>query len=196
MQRLLAVTMCALIAVSATSANATPAQQQAVLKIDISAEVVGRCGVAATSPRTSELVRLDQPTTVTFDFELDCNTPFRIGLAARSGGMKLDDAAPGGADLHGFAATKPYDVSLRFGTDQAGQVDAGSCAASSLVPANGTCNFYGAVAGSGFSPGRFVTAVQQGGTLQVSWKGEDADPVRLAAGNYSDVITVVVGPRT
>ena len=110
--------------------------------------------------------------------------------------MRLDGAAPGANDAQGFGIVKPYDVALSFATDQAGQVDAGSCAAAALNAAQPSCSFYGAAPGTGFSPGEFVTAIRKDGSLAVSWKGEDGDTVRLAAGDYRDVITVVVGPRT
>ena len=169
---------------------------EAVLKVDISAQVVGRCGIEANGARTNDAARIDQPSVITFNFQLDCNTPFRIGLAAKNGGMRLDGAAPGENDAQGFAIVKPYDVALSFGTDQAGQVDAGSCAAAAISAAQPACAFYGAAPGAGFSPGELITAIQKDGTLAVSWKGEDGDTVRLAAGDYRDVITVVVGPRT
>ena len=186
----------AIAAIPLSAHAASPHQQESVLKIDITAQVVGRCGIEAVGSRTNDGARIDQPSTVTFNFQLDCNTPFRIGLAAQNGGLRLDGAAPRASEAQGFGILKPYDVALSFATDQAGQVNVGTCAAAGLNPAQPACLFYGTSPGAGFSPGEFVTAIQKAGSLAVTWKGEDGDAVRLAAGSYRDVITVVVGPRT
>lgn len=199
MLRVLSILAASGLGVCSISANAKPhdaGMASTTLEIDITAEVVGHCGIEAVGPRTNDNGRIDRASTVTFDFQLDCNTPFRIGLAAQNGGLRLDGAAPGATDAQGFAILKPYDVALSFATDQAGQVSAGSCAAAALNSSGSACAFYGAVPGDGFSPGEFVTAVQKNGALAVNWQGEDGDAVRLAAGDYRDVITVVVGPRT
>jgi hypothetical protein len=183
-------------AVTAPSVAHATSPHGAKVEIDISAQLVGRCGIETVGPRTNEGDRLDRDTTVVFAFELDCSTPFRIGLAAQHGALRLAGAAAGAPSLDGFAIRKPYDVGLRFKTDQVGMQDAGSCASESLTASSPSCRFYAARAGEGFSPGEDVTAIQQPGTLQVSWSGEEPGGARLAAGNYEDTITIVVGPRT
>lgn len=179
----------------AAQAKAPDTQQ---LKIDIVAKIPERCGIAANGQRANDMVRLDQPQTVTFAFTLDCNTPFRIGVATRNGGLRLLGARGDGSltDERGFGVQKRYDVGLSFMTDQDGLVDAGRCDAARLTAASAKCNYYGAAPGDGFSPGRKTTAVRQDGRIDIAWKGESDDAVRLAAGEYQDVLTIVVGPRT
>jgi hypothetical protein len=172
--------------------------------VEVTADIAPRCDVEAQGPRSATDLRIDWATRLQFDFRLDCNAPFRIGLATLNGGLRQVAAANAGAlDADGFATMMPYDVALRFDTDQAGWVDAGSCASAALTSSAGGCRFYGRAVGEGMSPGARVTAIARTGTLAISWAGEDADGsggtsgrARLAAGDYADIITLVVGPRT
>lgn len=186
----LAATMCA------APALAKPPRTDTI-RIDVTAAIAPHCSVAATGARSNSDARLDVATSVAYGFSLDCNTPFRIGMAAQHGGLRLAGAPAGAHDLDGFAILKDYTVALSFDTDQHGVVDAGRCDASTLATAAGACAFYAAQSGEGFSPGRFTTAMHRAGTIAVGWTGEEmAGNARLAAGRYQDVLTIVVGPRT
>lgn len=187
----------AAVALSGTTAEAkAPDTQQ--LKIDIVARIADRCGIAAIGARSNDRARIDQAETVTFGFTLDCNTPFRIGVATRNGGLRLLGAKSDGSmtDDRGFGVQKSYQVGLSFMTDQDGLVDAGTCDAETLTAAAPNCAYYGGQPGDGFSPGRKTTAVHQEGKLEVYWNGDDESQARLVAGQYQDILTVVVGPRT
>jgi hypothetical protein len=165
------------------------------LKIDIEASIGERCGIMALGPTTRENSRIDQASSVAFDFRLDCNAPFHIGVAARNGGLQLAGSTTAQAS-DGFATRKRYQASLQFQTDQDGLVDAGECEAAALTSANNACSFFGDNPGQGFSPGRQTTAIGRDGSLTVSWTGDDAEAARFAAGTYEEVLTIVVGPRT
>lgn len=168
------------------------------LKIDIVARIADRCGVTSNSARVNDEVPIDQPQNVSFGFTLDCNTPFRIGVATRNGGLRLLGTSNDGAvtDDHGFSIQKPYTVGLSFMTDQDGFVDAGECDSAHLTASVAKCAYFGSQPGDGFSPGRKTTAVRLDGKLAIRWTGEDGAHPRMAAGKYEDIITVVVGPRT
>jgi hypothetical protein len=172
------------------------------LKIDIEASIGERCGIAAVGADSKDGGRIDVATSVSFQFKLDCNTPFRIGVAAEQGALQLVEtggvttARPGGRTPEGFATRKPYIASLQFATDQDGMVDAGDCDSDDLTSKRGGCDFFGNRPGTGFSAGRDSTAIGREGALTVRWRGEDTDTVRLAAGAYQEVLTIVVGPRT
>ncbi len=172
------------------------------LKIDIEASIGERCGIAAVGADSKDGGRIDVATSVSFHFKLDCNTPFRIGVAAEQGALQLVDTGSaqepraGGLTAEGFATRKPYIASLQFATDQDGMVDAGDCNSDDLTSKRGDCDFFGNRPGTGFSAGRDSTAIGREGALTVRWQGEDAQAVRLAAGTYQEVLTIVVGPRT
>lgn len=176
------------------------------LKIRIEASIAERCGIAALGSKDKDGGRIDQPSTVSFNFSLDCNTPFRIGVSAEQGALALVEAGGDGQagravnagrlTAEGFATRKAYIASLQFATDQDGMVDAGDCDSNDLTVRKGDCQFFGNRPGSGFSPGRKSTAIGREGSLTVRWRGEEDQSVRLAAGDYKETLTIVVGPRT
>lgn len=166
------------------------------LRIDIEASIERRCGIAALGAKSNDSGRIDQATRIAFNFSLDCNTPFKIGVAAEHGGLQLVGSTAPQQGKSGFSYRKAYVAGLQFNTDQAGTIAAGECASASLLAANATCRFYGAEPGSGLYSGRNITAIGREGELTVSWAGEDAEPVRLAAGVYKETITIIVAPST
>lgn len=167
-----------------------------VLQIDIEAQIGRRCGIAALGAKTNENGRIDQATRISFNFTLDCNTPFKIGVAAQHGGLQLAGTTAPQQGNGGFATRKAYVAGLQFNTDQAGTIAAGECGSASLLAAHATCRFYGAEPGSGLYSGRNITAIGREGELTVSWSGEDAESTRLAAGSYSETLTIIVAPST
>jgi len=176
------------------------------LKIRLEASIAERCGIAALGANDKDGGRIDRPSTISFNFRLDCNTPFRIGVSADQGALALVDtgndgklvraANANGLTAEGFATRKSYVANLQFATDQDGMVDAGDCDSNDLTARKGDCQFFGNRAGSGFSPGRKSTAIGREGSLTVRWRGEEEQSVRLAAGDYKETLTIVVGPRT
>lgn len=172
------------------------------LKIDIEARIAERCGIAAIGANSKDGGRIDVASTVSFNFRLDCNTPFKIGVAATQGALELvttgepQRGQSDGLTSEGFGTRKAYVASLQFATDQDGLVDAGECHSDNLTSKRGDCDFYGSRPGAGFSAGNNSTAIGRDGSLTVKWRGEDAEAVRLAAGAYQEILTIVVGPRT
>lgn len=166
------------------------------LKIDIEASISERCGISALGAKSKDGGRIDTAASVSFNFRLDCNTPFRIGVAAQNGAMQLVLTEPAPTHSDGFATRKAYVAGLAFNTDQDGLVDAGECDSAKLSAAQADCGFYGDRPGAGFSAGRRSTAIGTEGSLTVRWPGSEADTARLAAGIYEETLTIVVGPRT
>lgn len=166
------------------------------LKIDIEASISERCGISALGAKSKDGGRIDTAASVSFNFRLDCNTPFRIGVAAQNGAMQLVSSEGASSDFGGFATRKAYIAGPAFNTDQDGLVDAGECDSEKLSAAQGDCAFYGAQPGKGFSAGRRSTAIGKEGSLTVRWSSSDGDTARLVAGTYEETLTIVVGPRT
>jgi hypothetical protein len=166
------------------------------LKIDIEASIGDRCGIAALGAKAKDAGRVDTANSVSFNFRLDCNTPFRIGVAAQNGAMQLVSTEAASTDFVGFATRKAYIAALAFNTDQDGLVDAGECDSAKLRATGADCAFYGAEPGKGFSAGRRSTAIGTEGSLTVRWPGSEGDTARLVAGTYEETLTIVVGPRT
>jgi len=167
----------------------------AKVDIEVTARVKERCGISGNTAHNAEGARIDQSTTLTFAFRIDCNAPFAIGASSRHGGLQKVGADPRTAN--GFATIKPYNVNLVVDTD-ADTMRSARCASSSLA-ADGSgrgCEFFGTTAGQGLSS-RQRTAIGRDGTVTVQWdNGDIENGRRLAAGQYQDVITVVVGVRT
>ena len=167
----------------------------AKVDIEVSARVKDRCGVSSNTAHNADVARIDQSTTLTFAFKIDCNAPFAIGASSRHGGLQKVGAAP--ETSNGFAIVKPYDVNLVVDTDS-DTMRSAKCA-SGLLSASGTgrgCEFFGTTAGQGMSS-RQRTAIGRDGTVTVHWNdGDMENGRRLAAGQYQDVITVIVGVRT
>jgi hypothetical protein len=166
------------------------------LKIDIEASIGERCGISALGAKSKDAGRIDTANSVSFNFKLDCNTPFRIGVAAQNGAMQLVSSEGASTEFGGFATRKSYVAGLAFNTDQDGLVDAGECDSAKLSAAQADCDFYGAQPGKGFSAGRRSTAIGTEGSLTVRWSGSEGDTARLVAGTYEETLTIVVGPRT
>jgi len=166
------------------------------LSIDVTARIAERCGISAKrSIDTSKVPDLDTAQVLRFDFNIDCNTPFKIGMSSQNGALRLvgaegnDPVAP-----DGFSVEKAYRVGLRVDTD-ADPLAPYTCSSRDLTNAAGNCPFYGSRPGQGLSSGK-RTAIDREGTITVSWPAIDDTGRRRAAGEYRDTITVVVGART
>lgn len=165
---------------------------EAQVAIEITARVKERCGISGDAAQAVQNPRIDQPQSLTFPFRIDCNAPFAIGANSLHGGLlKIGDET---AARQGFAVLKPYDVSLTVETD--GDALRSQPCNSRLLDASGDgqkCAFFGRAPGEGLSSQQRI-APDRNGTVTVRWNGDaDENGRRLAAGEYQDVITVVVG---
>lgn len=185
-----------MLAMAATSAAQAKPPSGDVLRIDIAASIGQRCGIVATGANAYDGGRVDEATRVAFAFSLDCNTPFKIGVAAQNGALQLIGSNAASQPKNAFSVRKPYVAGLRFDTDLAGMISAGECASAALLASDASCAFYGTEPGSGLHSGRRNTAIGRQGELTVSWQGADAESVRLAAGSYQEILTIVVAPST
>lgn len=155
-----------------------------VLTLALQGTVPTHCGFKSAPAQTATLTSLEQSGTLALPFTLDCNSTFDIRVASSNGGFKLADrdaAAP-----QGFLSTLDYDVAVSFATDMGSVSD--HCAASALTAG---CGLYGTVAGQGLSSGDGV-GMDEDGAITLTWS---APSQRLIAGQYQDVITVIVEAR-
>jgi hypothetical protein len=197
MARLFGLSMAACAALcAAMPAYAHGSARNDPLRIEVTATVVERCGLSAAGGRTSASGDLQSAQSLRLEFDVDCNTPFRIGVSSTNGALRLATASSqnGSLDNQGFSIEKDYEVALQVATDD-GLLDGGSCRSRTLVGRSGNCPFYGRRAGDGLSSGRDM-AIGRSGTLTVSWREGDEGGPRRAAGRYQDFLTVVIGPRT
>lgn len=187
------------ILLSATAAHAAEALVEqggeggnGKVAIEISAKVAERCGISGGAQEAGLAPRIDQAQSLTFPFRIDCNAPFAIGASSLHGGLlKVGDNS---AAKQGFAVLKQYDVSLAVETN--GDALRSQSCSSRMLDTSGDgkkCELFGRAPGEGLSSQRRI-ATDRNGTVTVRWNGDDSENGRrLAAGQYQDVITVVVG---
>lgn len=187
----LAIITAGIVVLTGTPAMAdTPGGD--TLTVDLSAAIAQRCGIAPSGSSSLSGASLDRAESHAFDFAIDCNTPFAIGVRSSSGGLSL--AASGTLDTagDGFSTLKPYSVALELQTDN-GPMSGGKCGSAALTAA-GSCAFYGASSGEGLGSGQ-RTAIRRTGSMTIAWSAGE-DEARRAAGTYRDTLTIIVGPRT
>jgi spore coat protein U-like protein len=179
---------------AAVPASAEPVAPTSV-SIEVTATVAERCGLAPAGPTEFKGLDTTQATLLRYDFNIDCNTPFKIGVSSAHGALRMA-GAPGTSPLlpDGFAADKPYDVALNVNTDE-GRMAPAPCSSRDLVSAASGCSFFSTMPGQGLSSGT-ATALGKTGSVEVRWPGDRQGEVRRAAGEYGDTITVVIGIRT
>lgn len=165
--------------------------QDASVEIEVSAVIPRRCGFArlAPPPLRSATPDLETAQTLNFSLPLDCNTPFAVGVTAENGALTNTTSRPDGS---GFAFAKTYGVRMVLDTDH-GNVRSARCLSSEIV-AGGTCAFSSDQPGQGLESGDGI-ATPGAVTLMIDWPDQSTLNQRLAAGDYSDTITVVVGAR-
>lgn len=191
-----ALALVAIFAPGAALAKVQPSDTDQV-SVEITAKIADRCGISAVGSKQSAMLQMDQAQTHTFNFNVDCNTGFRIGVIAGNGAMRMTGVGAQVRDLNGFAVERAYDVAMNLSTDNTTSINAGTCNSRDLAPGGGKCAFYGSPeANQGFSPGQNEAAANRPGSLTVSWSGDDlVEGRRLAAGTYQDTLTVEIGPR-
>lgn len=138
------------------------------VSIDLQGVVPARC--VLDMPTTIDLGDLQQGGQISAPFAAGCNIPMALTLQALRGALTLNDNAVTGP---AFAASVPYRLSIR------GSGTALTCEPKNLA-ASGTCR-------ATFP----ATTSPQALELDIAW----SDPTTpLAAGSYSDRVTIEVGP--
>jgi spore coat protein U-like protein len=170
---------------AAASSTTTIVGDPQTLTVDVTGQVAGRCGFSTPPTDKSVLGDLATAGSLTLNFTVDCNTPFRVRAISTNGGLKTTSATG-----EGFTNLLDYSLRLQLATD-AGGLDA-TCNADALASAAGGCAYYGSAAGQGLSSGQGVS-LNASGALQFGWT---AAPQRLVAGSYSDTLTIVVEARS
>lgn len=155
------------------------------VRIEVRAQIVGRCGFSASPGDAMRDLRIDVAQTITLPFVVDCNEPFRIGVESAHGAVLRQD----GASASGFRTARTYETELRVETDS-GTMTPGACSSSSLAASAPTlCAFAQGNAEGGVASGEGI-AIDRPAELIVRWPDADQDGPRFAPGRYSDVITI------
>lgn len=169
------------------------AEPNDTVRVDVTAAVPSRCGFKTAPSGMTSAASIETAQSIPFDFVLDCNAPFAIGVKSANGGL----AFQGTRDESGFAFEKGYRVGLSMQTS-AGDVQAEPCQAAQLTATAASadrCGFFAAAAGEGLSSGEAV-AIDQTGRLTVSWTGRASSEPRAAAGSYQDTLIITLGVRS
>lgn len=168
-------------------ASAVCAQSTDGVEIAVSALVAERCGFSAGAPLALDAsADLEDAHSQSLVLRVDCNTPFAVTARSDDGRLINRSASD---DQSGYAFDKVYGLSLDVGTD-VGLVRSGRCLSTALV-GGGDCVLAqpeGLVSGNGVSIGGEAT-------LTVDWPSQASLGRRLAAGDYSDTVTISIGAR-
>lgn len=174
---------------AAISASAFPACAQSTdgVEIVVTALVTERCGFVSGTPLAlNAAADLEDAHSQSLALRVDCNTPFSV--SARSDGGRLTNRSASD-DGSGYAFDKVYGLSLEVGTD-VGVIRSGRCLSTELVD-GGDCVLAqpgGLVSGDGVSIGGDAT-------VTVDWPSQSLSHRRLAAGEYSDTVTISIAAR-
>ncbi|MEN5113257.1 hypothetical protein ABE453_04490 [Brevundimonas diminuta] len=162
------------------------AQSRDGVEIVVSATVAERCGFAPGSASALNVAAdLEDAHSQSLALRLDCNTPFQVTAKSEDGWLTNRSASD---DLSGYAFSKVYGLSIELDTD-AGKVRSGRCPSSTLVD-GGNC-VLAQPGGLGSGDG---VAINRDATLTVDWPAQTSR--RLAAGEYSDTITISIAARS
>lgn len=152
-----------------------PASAQGVT-IELEGQIPVSCGIEALASQVS-LGDVSHPGTKTLPFRVRCNTPFTFQLSSQNGAL---ETAWSRAISTGFTRHVVYTAALQIPTN-VGAV-AGSCPSWGLRQGSSTCAYP--------SSGEGV-ALSGESSLTIAWTSR-REPL---AGNYSDMMTVVIGGR-
>lgn len=183
------VTAAVLVAAGLAFAAPAAAQSGASVEVLVSAVIPERCGFSPAVRAAGPSADLEQAQTLNFILPLDCNTPFAVGVSGEHGALINLTSAP---DRSGYAFEKTYGVRLTLRTSE-GEVRSERCLSTDIVT-GGTCAFASDQPGLGLGSGSGVAAPGDV-TLTIDWPDQSTLNRRLAAGDYSDTITLVVGAR-
>lgn len=178
--------VCAAMATPAL-AGAAHAQSLDGVEIHVTASVAERCGFApGAAPVLNASADLEDSHSQSLALRIDCNTPFAV-TAKSEGGRLVNRSASD--DQSGYAFDKIYGLSLELDTD-AGKVRSGRCLSTALVE-GGNC-VLAQPGGLGSGDG---LAIDRDATLTVDWPDQSSLGRRLAAGDYSDTVTISIAAR-
>lgn len=183
------VTAAVLVAAGLAFAAPAAAQSGASVEVLVSAVIPERCGFSPAVQTARQATDLEQAQTLNFTLPLDCNTPFAVGVSGEHGALINLTSAP---DLSGYAFEKTYGVRLTLRTSE-GVVRSERCLSTDIM-IGGDCAFASDQPGLGLGSGSGVAAPGDV-TLTIDWPDQSTLSRRLAAGDYSDTITLVVGAR-
>lgn len=168
-------------------AGSVQAQSADGVDIAVTATVAERCGFTPGAVTTLDVAAdLEDAHSQDLTLRLDCNTPFTISARAGSGRLVNQSASD---DHSGYAFDKTYGLSVKVDTD-AGQVQSGRCLSTELRD-GGDCIL---AQPNGLGSGEGV-AIRRDAVLTVDWPSQTTLGRRLAAGRYSDTVTLTIGAR-
>lgn len=147
------------------------------VSVTVGGNIVPSCTIGGLGSSGTTVLTLDDITKAgakDFGFTLDCNAPFSYSLAADHGELRNAGA---GAVSGGFSAKVPYSVAVTIPTS-VGTIS-NTCSGESIRVGGTGCNFTDS--GSGI-------ALSAAGNLRLAWISTGM----LAAGEYSDSVTIVV----
>lgn len=157
------------------------------VEVEVTATVTERCGFAPSPALVLNATGdLEDAHTQNLVLRVDCNTPFAVSATSEGGRLTNRSASD---DLSGYAFDKVYGLSLSLDTD-AGQVRSGRCLSTALME-GGDCVL---AQPNGLGSGGGV-AIGRDATLTVDWPAQSTLGRRLAAGDYSDTITISIAAR-
>jgi len=181
-------TLAAICVAASSLAGIACAQATDGVEIALSATVTERCGFATTAPASVNVAAdLEDAHSQSLALRIDCNTPFHVSARSEDGSLINRSASD---DFSGYAFAKVYGVRLELETD-AGRVSSGRCLSSALIE-GGDC-VLAQPGGLGSGDG---VAIGRDATLTVDWPAQTTLGRRLAAGDYSDIITISIAARS
>ena len=174
------------VAALAAFSSAASAQSNDGVEIAVSASVSERCGFTPGTTALNTSGDLEDAHSQTLMLRIDCNTPFAIEAKSEGGRLTNRSASD---DQSGYAFEKVYGLSLSLDTD-IGKIFSGRCLSTALVE-GGDC-ILARPGGLGSGDG---VAIGRDAVLTVDWPAQTTLGRRLAAGDYSDTITISIAAR-
>jgi hypothetical protein len=166
----------------------------AVLNVQVTAQVGGRCGFATGGAPSGTYDQPDfdvQGLNRDFGFTLNCTGPSRVAVVSTNGGLKTGGTAPSG-----YTTLAPYSVTLNLVGGTANASD--TCAVANLsATAAAPCQMRGP-AGTAAGVRLNSNSINLAGSyLRVSapaYNPANNGGAYLVQGTYADTLTVTVSP--
>lgn len=162
------------------------------LTIPVTATVVASCQFNGVGPSgTYNVPNINAGFTNDFDFSVNCNSAFRVGVVSTNGALVTP-----GAISSGYTNSAPYQVSLDLVSDTANtgivQCDASTLTASSGSPCStfaGTASLTNGLHVNGPSSSTGNTSF-----VRVSAPAYAGSNILIASTGYTDTLTVTISP--
>lgn len=154
------------------------------VRIEVRAQILGYCGFSQPPPADISGLRIDLAQTIALPFVIDCNEPFRIGVASAHGAV----LRVGGPSAATFRTARSYETELRVETND-GTMHPRACSSLTLAASAATPCEFAQESAQGLASGERI-AVNRPGEIVVRWPDADQDGPRFAPGDYGDVITL------